>query len=279
MTDRVHTVWGVKLDDIDDVALHDRLTQFVNSDRAHIVVTPNPEFLLTARKRDGYKSLLALADLSVPDGVGLQYAIAALSEQRLEHRHMGVDVVEVLAKISVETSSSFVLLGGMHPFLERARQYFATQYPGVSCTAINPGFIPDVDDQPLVSQNVIHQLQVADAKIIAVALGRGRGAGLGKQERFMKELAEKYPSARIIIGVGGAIDYFGSAVSRAPKLWRQYGLEWLWRLGSQPWRVRRICNAVVVFPILIAWDTLRSGQFIPACRRVFREIGLHFRKI
>lgn len=279
MTGNVHTLWGVRLDDIDDQTLHDKLTSFVKSERAHIVVTPNPEFLLTARTHEAYRDLLVQADLSVPDGVGLQYAVAALSEERLQHRHIGVDVVEVLAKIAVETSASFVLLGGMHPFLERARQYFATQYPGVSCTAINPGLIPDVDNQSLVSQNVIHQLTVADATIIAVALGRGRGAGLGKQERFMRELAVKYPSARIIIGVGGAIDYFGSAVSRAPKLWRQAGLEWLWRLGAEPWRAKRMMHAIVVFPILIAWDTLRTGQFISACRRVFKEIVLHFRKI
>ncbi len=251
----------------------------MNGDRPHLVVTPNPEFLMTARNNQEYRALLQLADLSVPDGVGLQYAVAALHKDRLRYRHSGVDVVEVLATIAVETSSSFVLLGGLHPFLERARQYFATQYPGVFCTAINPGFVADVIDQPLVSQNVIHQLTVCDAKIIAVALGRGRGAGLGKQERFMQELATKYPSARIIIGVGGAIDYFGSAVSRAPKMWRKIGLEWLWRLGAEPWRARRIFKAAVTFPIQIAWDTLRSGQFISACQRVLQEIILHFRKV
>ncbi|MCR4312433.1 MAG: WecB/TagA/CpsF family glycosyltransferase [Candidatus Uhrbacteria bacterium] len=279
MTDNVHAVWGVPLHDLTDDELRARLADFLRGERAHIVVTPNPEFVMTARKNEDYRILLANADMSVPDGIGLRFAVAALSQDRLRHRHSGVDVVEVLAELANATSSSFVFLGGMHPFLERARQYFATQYPGILCTAINPGFIPDVASDDLVSQNVIHQLLVSDAKIIAVALGRGRGAGLGKQERYMDELARKFPSARIIIGVGGAVDYFGSAVSRAPRFWRQYGMEWLWRLGAEPWRARRIANAIFVFPILVAWDTLRSGQFISACRRVFQEILLLFRKV
>lgn len=91
------------------------------------------------------------------------------------------------------------------------------------------------------------------------------------------ELAQKYPQARVIIGVGGAIDYFGSMVSRAPKLWRKYGFEWLWRLGAEPWRSWRIFNAVVVFPILVAWDTLRNGKFLSACRFVAKDLISHFR--
>ncbi|MFH0805513.1 MAG: WecB/TagA/CpsF family glycosyltransferase, partial [Patescibacteria group bacterium] len=38
---------------------------------------------------------------------------------------------------------------------------------------------------------------------------------------------------------------------RAPKFIRDLGLEWLWRLMIQPWRIKRIFNAVVVFPLLV----------------------------
>lgn len=279
MGDREHHLWGVRLDDIAIEDLREKLRSSLGAERPIIVVTPNPEFLMMARADETYRDVLNRADLSVPDGVGLRYAIAAHSEDRLNNRHIGVDVVELLAGIAQETSASFVLLGGFHPFLERARQYFTMQHQGLRCTAINPGFVPDELGVDLVSHNVIHQLEVIDAKIIAVGLGRGRGRGQGKQERYLHELAAKFPQARIIIGVGGAIDYFGSAVSRAPKLWRNLGFEWLWRIGAEPWRIRRVGNAVIVFPILIAWDTLTSGQFIAATRRVFQELSLLFRKV
>lgn len=277
MDDREHRIWGVRIDDIDNDTLVRRCADMLTGSRPMIIVTPNPEFLMMARSDESYRDVLNRADVSIPDGVGLRYAVAAQSNARLQHRHIGVDAVEMLAGIAHEHAVPFVLLGGFHPFLERARQYFATQYPGIHCTAINPGFVPDERGVDLVTQNVLHQLQVVDAKIIAVGLGRGRGQGRGKQERYLHELAAKFPSARIIIGVGGAIDYFGSAVSRAPKAWRSLGFEWLWRIGAEPWRIRRVGNAVVVFPILVAWDTLKSGNFLAATRRVFHEISLLFR--
>lgn len=277
MTLVTHDIWGVKLHDIGDDDLRAWICGALRDDRSHLIVTPNPEFLLAARQQSDYRELLNSADLSLPDGVGIRFAVAA-NGGTLAHRHTGVETLELLAEIARDTSTSFVLLGGMHPFLERARLYFTTQYPGISCTAINPGLVPDVANTELVSQNVVHQLSVADAKVVAVALGRGRGVGRGKQERYMAELAKKFPDARIIIGVGGAVDYFGSAVSRAPKMWRKYGFEWLWRLGAEPWRAKRVARALLVFPILVAWDTLRSGQFIPACRRVANDLWSHFRR-
>ncbi len=275
MTFPSREIWGVRLHDVTPGELCAWIDTALGGDRVRCIVTPNPEFLLAARRSSEYRDVLNRADLALPDGVGVTFAALALGEE-LRHRHAGVDVLELLAEHAAMAKASLVLLGGSHPFLERARQYFATQYPGISCTAINPGIV-DTTNQHIVSQNVLHQLTVADAKIIAVALGQGRGSSHGKQERYINELAAAFPTARILIGVGGAIDYFGSAVSRAPKLWRTYGFEWLWRLGAEPWRAKRVVRAVVVFPLRIAWDTLVSGQFIPACRRVARGLLAHFR--
>ena len=41
------------------------------------------------------------------------------------------------------------------------------------------------------------------------------------------------------IGVGGTLDYYSGRLRRAPRLFRQAGLEWGWRLAHEPWRVRR----------------------------------------
>jgi N-acetylglucosaminyldiphosphoundecaprenol N-acetyl-beta-D-mannosaminyltransferase len=46
--------------------------------------------------------------------------------------------------------------------------------------------------------------------------------------------------AIIGLGVGGAFDFISGRVRRAPPWMRQLGLEWLYRLGHQPWRWRRM---------------------------------------
>lgn len=63
---------------------------------------------------------------------------------------------------------------------------------------------------------------------------------------------------RVAVGVGGTFDYLSGRVPRAPRLFRQMGLEWLYRLFRQPWRWRRIMDAVVVFPIIVASDIIRT---------------------
>ena len=61
-----------------------------------------------------------------------------------------------------------------------------------------------------------------------------------------------FPSVRVFVGVGGTFDFWAGSVSRAPRLLRTVGMEWLWRLFQDPKeRARRIADAVWRFPI--AW--------------------------
>ena len=62
--------------------------------------------------------------------------------------------------------------------------------------------------------------------------------GHGKQERWIKRNLKKIP-VKVAMGVGGAFDFVAGEIPRAPKLIQQLGLEWLFRLVKQPWRIRR----------------------------------------
>ena len=59
---------------------------------------------------------------------------------------------------------------------------------------------------------------------------------------------------RLAMGVGGSFDYLTGKLTRAPLILRQIGLEWLWRLIQQPKRIKRIWNAVIIFPIKIIFS-------------------------
>lgn len=62
--------------------------------------------------------------------------------------------------------------------------------------------------------------------------------GHKKQEKWMNKNLGKL-NARIMVGVGGAFDYISGSVPRAPMILRRLGLEWIFRLIFQPWRIRR----------------------------------------
>ncbi|EBS5740003.1 lipopolysaccharide N-acetylmannosaminouronosyltransferase, partial [Salmonella enterica subsp. enterica serovar Eastbourne] len=79
---------------------------------------------------------------------------------------------------------------------------------------------------------LFERIRDSGAKIVTVAMGSP------KQEIFMRDCRKIHPDA-LYMGVGGTYDVFTGHVKRAPKVWQNMGLEWLYRLLSQPTRFRR----------------------------------------
>ena len=61
-------------------------------------------------------------------------------------------------------------------------------------------------------------------------------------------MAEYGPStgARLMVGLGGALDVFAGAVERAPEKWQKMGMEWLYRLLKEPKRIGRMATLPLV---------------------------------
>lgn len=80
--------------------------------------------------------------------------------------------------------------------------------------------------------------------------------GAPKQEFWISENLEKLP-VKIAVGVGGAFDYISGKTPRAPGFIRNIGLEWLFRLIVQPWRIKRQV-ALLEFAWLVIKQKLRG---------------------
>jgi N-acetylglucosaminyldiphosphoundecaprenol N-acetyl-beta-D-mannosaminyltransferase len=62
------------------------------------------------------------------------------------------------------------------------------------------------------------------------------GLSTPKQEKFMAEFLPKL-DATLMFGVGAAFDFHSGRMSQAPRWMQRSGLEWLFRLGSEPRRL------------------------------------------
>jgi len=80
------------------------------------------------------------------------------------------------------------------------------------------------------SSFIIHDSNFIDILFVAF--------GAPKQEFWISENLDKIP-VKIAIGVGGAFDYISGKIPRAPFFVRKLGMEWLFRLLVQPWRIKR----------------------------------------
>lgn len=139
----------------------------------------------------------------------------------------GADLIWDLAKLAAENNLSVYLLGGFGNTPQLAKQKLISQYPNIpiSTSSKNP-------DDP----TVIADIKNAAPDLLFVAYGPI------KQERWIAANLPNLP-VKLAIGLGGSFDYLAGKVISPPRFMRQAGLEWLWRLFTQPHRAGRIYNA------------------------------------
>lgn len=256
-----HEIFDIPIDDVSSQELDVLLVSWLGVVEQKIITTPNPEFILLSRHDEQFKTLLQQSDLSLPDGVGLRFAVAALTNETLSHRQTGVELVERLIKIAHVTDKRILIIDGLEHSGEKSKSQLEKKYPGIQISVLDPGRIMFP-----VSETITERVLETSPDILLVALGQG------KQEKFIKEILPSIPSIRLAVGIGGAFDMISGLKPRAPHIMRKIGLEWLWRVFIEPRRIGRILNASFIFPIVVIYGTLRQHRFWKACRNVIPEI-------
>lgn len=188
------------------------------------IVTANPEILLLAQEDPSYKEILKQADLVIADGVGLKLVHPEL--KRLRGRELVVGMIEKGLKI--------FYLGGQ----DGVAQMMADKFGGQADSG-------EIDiNNPQRNEEILRKINNYKPDLLLVAYGAPA------QERWIYNNRSQIDS-KAIMGVGGTFDYLTGKRPLPPRLIANFGLEWLWRLATQPWRWKRIWRAVVVFPWVV----------------------------
>ncbi len=218
-------ILGVK---IDDVTMDEALKKVYNwlalqglalQEEKHFIVTPNPEFIVDAQNNPGFKKILNSADLSIPDGMGLKLS------GKIKNTTPGVDLMEKLVEMSAKRGFSVAFLGGRNQTAEKTAECLKIKYPKLKVTFAESGGEVDREGR-LPPRNF------PPTDILFVAFGHP------KQEYWIAQNLPHIP-VKVAMGVGGSLDYLSGIVPRATYFLRSLGLEWLFRLTNQPWRIKR----------------------------------------
>jgi len=220
-------VLGVRVDDVTyDEALA-LLLEAIDRREPHVVTTPNPEFVMLARRDARFAAVMRRAALNIPDGVGLILA-ARLRGDHLREHVQGTDLVLNLAAESSRRGHRWFLLGGYGDVAARAAQALQHQFPGLQIVGATDGSPDPGADESLRQQ--VRAVEPVDVILVAY--------GAPKQEAWLdRNLATL--GIPVGIGVGGVFNYLSGDAPRAPLWVRRLHFEWLHRLVSQPWRWRR----------------------------------------
>jgi N-acetylglucosaminyldiphosphoundecaprenol N-acetyl-beta-D-mannosaminyltransferase len=194
------------------------------------VATLNPEYVMAARHDTAFADALKRADLVTADGVGVALA-ARLNHGRVIGRVTGVDVLRYLAGKSQEGQTPLFLLGAGSGVAAEAAQALEEVFPE---SRINGWWSEGTADRSDDAE-ALKRIVSCGAKAVAVAYG-GRGQVMWIDRNIDALSAE---GVRIAVGVGGAFDFVAGRIPRAPEPIQRIGMEWLYRLGREPWRWRR----------------------------------------
>lgn len=220
-------ILGVAFDNVTMEEAVERAQQLLAQEGPHLVVTPNAEIVQQAQGDEEFASLIAGADLVIPDGVGVIYASKILGRP-LKGRVPGVDFAANLMTEMAKRSQRLFLLGAKPGVAELAAANLMAKYPGLAVCGTHDGYFRE--DGP-----VADAIREAKADVVFVCLGAP------KQEKWIRKNGEA-TGARLLIGLGGSLDVFAGQVERAPEGWQKAGMEWLYRAIKQPARFKRIAK-------------------------------------
>lgn len=241
------TVLGVRFNGVNWEEAKQTAREFLRGEKIKYIFTPNPEMLVDAQRDRYFLDTLNTGDLNLCDGFGIQLFTGL-------PKVSGVDFAMELCGLLAESGQSVYLLGtGNDQTVQRASIHLRVRYPNLNIAGVDPGYPIQLIASSTGAQlkydttkheEVLNRVIMAAPDVLLVALGHN------KQEKWIAEFAHQIPSLKIAMGVGGTLSFWAGTAKRAPRWMQRVGLEWLWRLLTEPYRLGRILKAVVIFPSL-----------------------------
>lgn len=225
-----------------------------------MIFTPNPEIIMFARSHPEFRKILNEAKVNLPDGVGVTTALKFLGVS-LNGRITGVDLVEKICKAVSEYNSSLSkdlkkplsvgFFGGRANVAKVTAECLQKKYSGLDISYADSKW-----DQVKIRQASLFATQKVEGNTIDILFV---AMGFPRQEKWISENIDKIP-VTMAMGVGGAFDFIGGFVPRAPKFLRTIGLEWFFRLFIQPWRIKRQVQ-LIPFVLLVLGEFFKIRIF------------------
>jgi len=107
----------------------------------------------------------------------------------------------------------------------------------------------DFDQNPDEIDRMVERINASQATVLMLCLSAG------KQEKFLVANKDRFTHARMILPLGGTVDYEAQALKRPPAWVTDMGFEWLYRLVKEP---RQRWHRYVVHEPPVLWQLLKQ---------------------
>jgi N-acetylglucosaminyldiphosphoundecaprenol N-acetyl-beta-D-mannosaminyltransferase len=161
---------------------------------------------------------------------------------RLKERVAGSDLVPHLASVARDQGLSIYALGGKPGVAKEAMRILAARFPGLRVAGCeSPPLLPLLE---MDHSSLCRRIAEAKPDILLVAFGAP------KQDKWIR-MNQSRIGVPVALGVGGSLDFIAGTQNRAPRWVQSIGMEWFWRLASQPTRLFRRYSSNLVFLMMM----------------------------
>lgn len=206
------------------------INEFLGDLKRGVVFTPNVDHLMKLQKDSEFVEAYSRADFRVCDSQVLMFASKFLGTP-IKAKISGSDLFPSFCEHHKSNENiKIFLLGGAEGVAARARQLINERIGReIIVAAHSPSFGFEKNDQEC--EAILEMIRQSPANVLVV------GVGAPKQEIWIAKYKDRLPTIDIFMAVGAAIDFEAGNKPRAPQLMSQLGLEWLYRLITEPQRL------------------------------------------
>lgn len=211
------------------------------------IISGNPEVLYRGLKDNLLSQVYTDSNsVIIPDGIGTVIA-SKIVKDPVKEKIAGIEVMEKVIEDCEKKGTSIYLVGAKEEILKECTINLISKYPKLKVAGSHNGYF-DLGD----CNELIRDIQEKKPYALFVAMG------CPKQEIFIHKYFDILPCS-IFMGVGGSFDVFAGKINRAPRWMIDLGLEWLYRVIKEPFRIKRL-TIIPKFLVSVILNKYKNNQ-------------------
>jgi N-acetylglucosaminyldiphosphoundecaprenol N-acetyl-beta-D-mannosaminyltransferase len=241
--ERSSLVWGIPFASLTMQESVDRIEQLLQRRLPSYVITANLNYVMLHHELAEMAAVTRDAALVLADGQPIVWR-SRLSSRPLRERVAGSELIFRLAERARDRGWGIYFLGGEPGVAQACASRLALAYPGLRIAGVESPPFRELSDEEQSLQDA--RIIASGADLLLVAFGQPKGE---------KWIHRNYRRLKVPVAIqlGASFDFIAGRSKRAPRIWQLVGMEWAYRMSSDPRRLapRYWANAKFLFKALL----------------------------
>ena len=219
------------------------LNRIGSFEKVHIV-SGNPQVLICGLQNNVLlENFTSKNSIIIPDGISTVIC-SKIVRLPVKEKIAGIEAMDNIVKGCEKENQGIYLLGSTKETLDMCNINLRTKYRKLNILGSHDGYF-ELDN----CEQLLMEIEKSKPYALFVAMGCPR------QEMFISKYMDRLP-CKVFMGVGGSFDIIAGTLKRAPKWMINIGLEWLYRVAKEPFRIKRL-SAIPKFMLMVIKEEFR----------------------